>query len=79
VAGYLHQWCLTPSLPPANLPLPLGENCDVPESNVLTQVYHFAGPHRIILQIFPVLNYAQRHEDVWGSEGIAPRILWSRH
>jgi hypothetical protein len=30
-------------------------------------------------KVVPMLNQAQRHEDVWGSGGIAPRILCPRH
>jgi hypothetical protein len=26
-------------------------------------------------KVFPMLNYAPRHEDVWRSEGITPRTL----
>jgi hypothetical protein len=28
-------------------------------------------------KVVPVLNLALRHEDVWGSEGIAPTFLFS--
>jgi hypothetical protein len=30
-------------------------------------------------KVVPALNLAPRHEDVLGSGGIAPRILWPRH
>jgi hypothetical protein len=33
------------------------------------------GRHRKI-QFFPVINQTLRHEDVWGSRGISPRILY---